>query len=112
MPTGGAGLGGVAGIDRDDRDASAEGLVLDEQPELRKGPEVVQSALRLPNRCPGSDSLEVFQGNPLPGAFGCLYDLFADVVVDPLLKTSLFTSGATENPSCIFARRRLSLVGL
>ena len=70
----------------------------------------MQTALRLPTRSPGSDSLAVFQGIPPPGVFGCLYDLFTDVVVDPLLKTSFFIAGATENLSCIFARSRLSLV--
>src|ERR1700689_3811541 len=65
-----AGARCVARIDADQRDAFACRFVGQEGPQLSKRPTMVRAALRPSNRCPFTDSRQVFDGNPAPGVFG------------------------------------------
>src|SRR5690606_19589199 len=82
MPAGGAGPGGVPGIDNDHRNACQTSLVLDEGAKLMERPTVLDATLSLLNRDPFADALEVFQGDAATGAFGLRDQPLADDVVD------------------------------
>jgi len=89
MPAGGAGPGGVPGIDKDHRNACQTSLVLDEGAKLMERPTVLDATLSLLNREPFADALELFQGDAATGVFGLRDQPLADDVVnvagEPLL---------------------------
>ncbi|GIV22052.1 MAG: hypothetical protein KatS3mg023_3803 [Armatimonadota bacterium] len=80
MPAGGAGPGGVPGIDKDHRNACQTSLILDEGAKLMERPTVLDATLSLLNREPFADALEVFRGDAATGAFGLRDQLLADDV--------------------------------
>lgn len=99
MPARGALTRGIAGIDCDERNSSEFSLVGYKRSKLRKRPTVQHCSLRFPNRYPITYTLEVFKRNPASGAFGCLYDLLTDYVVNMRGESSL-TSRKFLEPSC------------
>src|SRR5439155_2228855 len=59
-------LARMLGVHQDHRDTRQARLVLDKAAELCKGPARHTSPLRLPERSPLADAVEVFEGNPTP----------------------------------------------
>lgn len=106
MPTKGAELRSVSGINQGYSHTSQPCLVGHELSELIEGPVVMSSALSAANPCPLADSTQIFKCDPARGAFRGPDEDLADTVVDvsletgeparQLLESSLGTPGTDE----------------
>jgi len=89
VPAGEARLRRVAGIDQQNWHPGTRRLVLHEGAQLSEGPITVARTLPPTNRCPVTNSQDLFQGQPAPGVFGgahqCLADAVVRVTLDPRL---------------------------
>ncbi len=90
VSTSGTGPRGVPRINRDHRDSDHLGLVLDEGTELGKRPGRKRRPLGPANRYPITDAVQIFDGDPAPGAFGLGDDFLADNVIDVGSEAPLF----------------------
>jgi len=91
-----AALARVAGVDCDQRDASARRLVGDEGAELMERPGMQAGSLTAPGRYPPADALQIFQGNATFGAFSSLHDRLRNAVVGVFTEPGLLACHPTE----------------
>lgn len=80
-------LRSIGRVDVDQRHASYGSLVGNEFSELVETPRVVITSLGLPNRCPLSDSLEIFKGYQGKGVFSLRNQLLRDAVISIFSKS-------------------------
>ncbi|MBA7710272.1 hypothetical protein ES703_119212 [subsurface metagenome] len=103
----GASLRGVPGVYQAYQDAGQSGFVLDKLAQLVESPGVLLSPLALANRDSGTDTREVFKGNPPSSVFSLRNNTLADNMVNVGGKPSLSFRTLLQKLLC-----RLGVVGL
>ncbi|KKK62049.1 hypothetical protein LCGC14_3008220, partial [marine sediment metagenome] len=100
-------LRGIRRVDSYNFDASAEAFIADKLPELPEGPGVVESALGLPQAPVGAltDTLQVLKSNRLLVSVGRLYNMLANLMIDPCLVTTFLARKPVEDSTRVLAGR-------
>jgi len=93
-----AGLARIFRIDQHDPDALLLGLVLKECAQLTKRPEMEVAPLCPSDFDPGSDSLEILQGNPQARAFGLRDQILGDCMINMGSHPSFFETAFAQPP--------------
>ena len=91
-----AGLACVGGVHEADGDSDEPRFILDEASKLTETPGVQVATLRLANRCPRANSLQIFKGYPSLGVFRLRNQPLADHVVHVPSEARLFSAPPLE----------------
>ena len=89
---------GVVRINESDRDSELLCLIGNKALQLTKAPGMQTSPLLLQDPYPGTNPLEIFQGNPAAGALGNGNYLFGNLMIDVTRETFFFPSALAQKP--------------
>ena len=90
--------GGVVRINESDRDSELLCLIGNKALQLTKAPGMQTRPLLLQNPYPGTNPLEIFQGDPAAGALGNGNYLFGNLMIDVTREPFFFPSALAQKP--------------